>query len=602
AGAATWVSSTRLNYSGTWDLAELDVTLQNIVQTSIENSVLTVNGRSLHIQLQSPSNGSLQIRLTYDWVRIESPSEMIDLFDRPNDGGGILTAQWTVTQDHTFAAYRIYLRAGSNWTTAPTSADLLSTTWDARLPDWTRVTAELNSYNGQPLVDGTPYWAVIVIEYPDGSIGEPSTPIGPATPTDEVPAPPVWADGGPVPYDEGGQDGDLFLEWAPCTELDAAVTRFWPSHQPINGNPLGLPRSIDLAHEAGNNTTINPPGGAGHPFWIAFTCVDESGQHDPENATVIGPIVPTGGIDDGTAPLPIEDIDAWDTPNDEGGRINVSWTVNLEEDCSWYTIFATPVVSDTPPDWADDADIARIVVPCSFRNSDTNTIEVLIDEIGGAYLIDLMPYWITVVASDNWGSVDHWNVTWVQAFSIQNTVGVDPPPRVENLQAWDHPDDDGTAIDVQWSPSTVDDFAFYVVWASEHPVENVAIKWMECEENPSDCGLLVIHQQRQSWNGPMNIILEKASYGGNSLNEATASDIVPNKPIWVTVTIHDIKGNAFLTNLGEHMTLVTPIDNSGDIIAPDRLPEPNVEDRPSDTGDGLLVTFSTSDASDLDHY
>ena len=56
AGAATWVSSSYLNYSGTWDLAELDTNLQNIVQTSIENSVLTVNGRSLHIQLQSPAH------------------------------------------------------------------------------------------------------------------------------------------------------------------------------------------------------------------------------------------------------------------------------------------------------------------------------------------------------------------------------------------------------------------------------------------------------------------------------------------------------------------------------------------------------------------
>ena len=611
-GAATWVSSTRLNYSGTWDLAELDLNLQTMVQNAISNSVLTTSGRSLHLQLQSPSNGSLEVRLTYDWIRSESPSEMIDLFDRPNDGGGILTAQWTVTQDHSFAAYRIYLRADSNWTTPPTATDLLSTTWDARLPDWTRVTAELNSHNGQPLVDGTAYWAIIVIEYPDGSIGEPSSPFGPATPTNEVPTPPEWAAGGPVPYEEGGQDGDLFIEWAPCTELDASVTRFWPSHQPINGNPIGLPRSFELAHDAGNNTTISPPGGAGHPFWVAFTCVDESGQHDPENATIIGPIVPTGGIDDGTAPLPIQDIDAWDTPDDEGGRINVSWTANLEDDCSWYTIYAAPVVSDTPPDWADDAEVAQIVVPCLPRPGPgpgqgqqgefNNTYNVIIDEIAGAYLIDLMPYWITVVASDNWGNVDHWNVTWVQAFSVQNTIGVDPPPRVEDLQAWDHSGDDGTAIDVQWAPTTVNDFAFYVVWASEHPLENVAIKWMECEENPSDCGLLVIQQQRQSWNGPINIVLETALYGGNSVSEATASEIISNQPIWVTVTIHDIKGNAFLTNLGEHMTMVTPIDNSGDIIAPDRLPEPVVVDRPDDSGDGLLVSYSISDASDLDHY
>ncbi len=607
-GAATWVASTRLNYSGTWDLAELNPNLESTVQTAILNSVLTTAGRSLHLQLQSPSNGSIEVRLTYDWVRSETPSEMVDLFDRPNDGGGILTAQWTVTQDHSFAAYRIYLRADSNWTTPPTSAELLSQTWDARLPDWQRVTAELNSHNGQPLVDGTPYWAIIVIEYPDGSIGEPSSPIGPATPTNEVPAPPAWASGGPVPYEDGGQDGDLFLEWAPCTELDASVTRFWPSHQPINGNPMGLPRSFELAHDAGNNTTLSPPNGVGHPFWVAFTCVDESGQHDPENATVIGPIVPTGGIDDGTAPLPIEDIAAWDTPDDEGGRINVSWTPNTEEDCAWYTVYATPVVSENPPDWADDADIARIVVPCLPRSGpgqgtdNISTYEVVIDEIAGEPLTDLMPYWITVVASDNWGNADDWNVTWVEAFSVQNTVGVDPPARVEDIQAWDHPEDDGTAIDVQWAPSTVDDFDFYVVWASEHPLDNVAFKWMECEETPSSCGLLVIEQQRQSWNGPMNIVLESALYGGDSLLESTASDIIPNQPIWVTVTIHDIKGNAFLTNLDNHMTLVTPIDNSGDIIAPDRLPTPLVVDRPDDSGDALLVSFEESDASDLDQY
>ena len=50
------------------------------------------------------------------------------------------------------------------------------------------------------------------------------------------------------------------------------------------------------------------------------------------------------------------------------------------------------------------------------------------------------------------------------------------------------------------------------------------------------------------------------------------------------------------------MTLVTPIDNSGDIIAPDRLPTPLVVDRPDDSGDALLVSFEESDASDLDQY
>ena len=100
----------------------------------------------------------------------------------------------------------------------------------------------------------------------------------------------------------------------------------------------------------------------------------------------------------------------------------------------------------------------------------------------------------------------------------------------------------------------------------------------------------------------MNIVLESALYGGNSLEESTASDIIPNQPIWVTVTIHDVKGNAFLTNLNNHMVLVTPIDNSGDVIAPDRLAAPLVVDRPNDSGDALLVSFDESDASDLDQY
>ncbi|MEE2758733.1 MAG: hypothetical protein VYA86_02000 [Candidatus Thermoplasmatota archaeon] len=589
--AATWVSSSRLNYSGTWDLAALNPNLQNSVQMAIENSPLTAEGRSLHIQLQSPQNGTLEVRLTYDWVRSESPSELIEIYDRPQDGGGVLVAQWTVTQDHTFYAYRIYLRPDSNWTSPPTSADLLGSTWDARFSNWQRTSAELETHAGQPLVDGTPYWAVIVIEYPDGSIGEPSMPIGPATPTDEVPNPPSWADAGPLPDELDGEDGDLFVEWAPCTELDSDVTRIWTSPNPIT-DALGLMDSIEVSSEAGNNTSISLQ--EGRPYWVALTCVDEGGQHDPANATVIGPVVPTGGIDDFTAPLPVEDIAAWDTPDDEGGQINVSWTPNEEEDCAWYTIFATPAVSETPPVWADDAEIASIIAGCSTNGT-------TISEIGGQPLVDQQPYWITVVASDKWGNVDHFNITWVSTYSEQNNIGIVPPPRVENLVAWDHPNDTGNAIDVQWTPTDVTDFAFYIVWASEHPLGDVIFKWNDCKDTPSACGLMRITQQSQGFDQPMMVKMESAMYG-DSLQSSTPSSIIPNQPLWVTVTIHDVKGNAFLTGLTDHMVMVTPIDNSIDQMAPDRLDEPEVTDRPDDNGDGLLVWYEESDASDIDYY
>ena len=587
-GAATWVASTRLNYSGSWDLAALNSNLQTTVQVAIDNSVLTSMGRSLHIQLQSPVNGSLEVRLTYDWVRTESPSEMIDLFDRPEDGGGTLIAQWTVTQDHSFNAYQIYLRPNSNWTSAPTSSDLLGTTWDGRYTNWQRDTIELNSHAGQPLIDGVPYWAVVVIEYPDGTIGEPSDPIGPAIPTNEIPMPPEWANAGPF---LDGDDGDLFIEWSPCTELDADVTRIWASPTPIS-NAVGLLDYVELANDAGNNTSLSLE--EGRPYWVALTCVDESGQHDPENATIVGPVVPTGGIDDGIAPDPVSDIAAWDTPDDEGGRINVSWTPNTENDCAWYTIFATPVVSEEPPLWADDAEIAAIVPDCEINGT-------IISKIGESIIIDQQLYWITVVASDKWGNVDHFNLTWVSVFSVQDNLGINPPPRVEGLMAWDHPDDDGTAVDVEWTPTGVDDFAFYVVWASEQPLNDVAIKWVECIDDPSACGLMQIPQQSQTFDGQMQIVVETALYG-ETLETSTPSEIIPGKPIWITVTIHDIKGNAFLTRLSDHMVLVTPIDNSADQIAPDRIEGLEVEDRPNDNGDGLWVWFEESQASDIDHY
>ncbi len=588
-GAATWASSVRVNYSGSWDLAALDSNFLVMFQNAIDSGSLSNMGRAMQVQLQSPRDGALEIRLTYDWVRSESPSEMIDLYDRPDDGGSVLVAEWTVTQDHSFAAYRLYLREGSNWTSPPTSADLLSESYAARIPDWTRTTVEIDTLAGFQLSKTTPYWAVVAIEYPDGSIGEPSAPFGPATPTDEIPMPPEWAEAGPS---AGGADGDLYVEWAACISMDIFSTRMWASPDLIT-DAVGLAGELDLAHSQGNSTVLILE--EGRPYWIALTCVDESGQHDPANATIIGPVVPTGGLNDWTPPAPIANIDAFDTPEDEGGRITVTWSPNEEEDCAWYTIYISEQVTDSVPDNATSAEISTIISDCAANGT-------IITEIGGVPLVDGRPYWITVVAADKWGNEDLLDVTWVNATSIQdNSGGIDPPPRVENLAAWDHPDDDGTAIDVEWMSTNVDDFSFYVVWTSEHSVADVAMKWVECEDDPAACGLLVIRQQRHGLSEMMRVNVTTALYG-DSLADSTASPISPGEPLWVTVTIHDVKGHAFLTRLSDNMVQVTPVDNRGDVIPPDRLGAPEVWDRPDDSGDGLMVKFALSSASDLDHY
>ncbi|MBT6644566.1 MAG: hypothetical protein HOB52_02030, partial [Euryarchaeota archaeon] len=69
---------------------------------------------------------------------------------------------------------------------------------------------------------------------------------------------------------------------------------------------------------------------------------------------------------------------------------------------------------------------------------------------------------------------------------------------------------------------------------------------------------------------------------------------------YVTVTVHDIKGNVFLTDLVQ--AIVTPIDNLNDEVAPDRLQDLQLFDKPADDGTALLLDFNLSDDGDVESY
>ena len=237
-----------------------------------------------------------------------------------------------------------------------------------------------------------------------------------------------------------------------------------------NSDVVGLtPIGPDLNSQS-NSTVLQLE--KGRPYWIGLTCVDEGGQHDPANATIIGPVVPTGGINDGIPPAPVENISAYDTPDDGGGRVTVEWSPNNEEACAWHTILVRPSRDEVAPTNAEDFANATIVPDCTTNST-------IISDWGGEPLIDNTLYWVTVVAFDAWGNGDLGNVTSVQVAPEKNQHGSDPPPRVENLSAWDHPNDTGNAIDVSWNASTVDDFGYYVVWASNQPVDDLAIVWSQ---------------------------------------------------------------------------------------------------------------------------
>ena len=603
-GAWVWAESQSLNYSGSWDLASMNPAIENGFQEAISNLAPGSTVAQVHLQMQTPQNGTIQVRITYDWERVEVPTEMTSLIDRPNDGGGVLEASWLPAEDAAWRAYRLYVwDSTDNPDWEPTIEELSELSTYMYIPFWSQTTATVITADDDgvpaPLSEDREYRAAVAIEYPDGSVGVPMAWPDSATPTDEVPYPPEWLTAEPV---SGGSAGTVYLEWSSCMEYDPDRTRIWAVQQPIT-SAIALSGGIDVAFGAGNSTVLQLE--PGKTFWFAAVCVDEAGQFDAANAIVVGPVVTAGGLDDGIPPAPITGTTAVDAPDDEGGRILVTWTPNDEEDCTFHTVYALPASGFQPPTTVDGWPVAEYVLDCT-------TSEIVIDSMGDSPLISGIVYWIGVVASDDWGNENLDDVLVVDATPLSNVAGAgQPPPRVLGLNAWDHPDDDGTAIDIMWNRSLAPDFSHYIIWVSEYPLNDLTEIWdkhpdaadvdRHCGDDPASCGLIEIDQRQIGGAFQLQITVTSALYG-NTVSDLTSEAIRPSIPLYVTVTTHDILGNVHLNDMDEHMVLVSPLDNRGDISPPDRLSPPLLQDRSPDDGDGMLVTFPESDASDIGEY
>ena len=593
-GAWVWAQSVSLNYSGSWDLTSMNPNIQASFQSAISNLAPGTNSAQVHIQMQSPQNGSLQVRITYDWERVEVPTEMTSFIDRPNDGGGVLKATWLPAEDAAWYTYRLYVwDSTDNPDWVPSQEDLDEFSTYIEIPYWSQTTTTITSAdhdgNEVMLSDDREYRAAIAIAYADGSVGLPTPWEDSATPTDEVPFPPEWLSAEPV---SGGTPGTILLDWSACTELDPDRTRIWAVQYPIT-NAIALTDHIDVSYAAGNNTVLQLE--QSKTYWFAAVCVDEAGQFDAANATIFGPVVTAGGLDDGIPPASITDTSAEDAPNDEGGRILVTWTPNSEEDCTYHTVYILPASGLQAPSTVDGWPVATYVTDCT-------TGEVVIDSIGESTLQNGVVYWIGVVASDDWGNENLDDVLVVEATPMSNVAGQgQPPPRVEGLSAWDHPEDDGTAIDILWNRSLAPDFSHYVIWVSDYPLNDLTDLWERCSDDLAGCGLLEIDQRQIGGALQLEITVTTALYG-STVDTLSPQTIVPLTPLYVTITTHDILGNVHLTDMSDHLVLVAPLDNRGDISPPNRLAAPMLEDRAPDDGDGLFVTFPESDASDLGEY
>jgi hypothetical protein len=592
-GAAVWAKSVSLEYDVTLNLSD-DPNLLSALQDAVDNGQLYNNTRHISLQLFSPTNGSLEARLTYDYVRTDTPVAMQGMVDRPDDGGGVLTASWSLVHDEDFARYLVFLNDGP-WATPPTELQLLGQSPDKAISLHSRLTADIETANGVPLVDGTDYYAVVVAEYTDGRWGKVSAPFGPASPSDEVPGAPLWATASAM--GSNGDDGDIELEWARCTALDLATTNVYVSTTPML-DALGRTPFTSYAPNEGNQSTIKQTPGV--PVWIGFTCVDQVGQENLSNVTVVGPVVPTGELNDNDAPDPILGTQLSDVPEDEGGRLAVSWNLSAADDCAFYTVFmklGNHVPEDGGLTSVEGYSQAAVVNPCDVN-------ETIVSSLDGVPLIDGQEYTVGVVAYDVWLNGNTENVLLDVASPLQNIVGQGgTPPRITTLMAYDHANDDGTAIDVVWEPSTIEDFASYTVWVSNAPVEDLSLAYAAFGNNPDACGCFSFNKQ---WiderTNPIELTLSTALLvpSGGLLSDGAPGLIQPNVELFVAVTVHDLKGNVHLTELTQ--TTVTPIDNINDNTAPSRLTDITLVDRPNDDGSALLLSFELSEADDAWEY
>jgi len=592
-GAAIWASSQRLLYDVTLDLSD-DPALGMNLQSAVDVAPLYDNTRHVTLRLLSPANGSLEARLVYDYVRNDTPVVLEDLVDRPDDGGGALTASWSLVHDEDFARYLIFLNEGP-WSSLPTEASLMSQTPDKAISLHSRLSSEVETANGVPLQDGVEYYGVVVVEYTDGRWGEVSTPFGPASPSNEVPRPPAWATATPAEGDDN--DGDLDLEWARCTALDLASTNVYVATTPFT-DVYGMSPVASYQPNQGNLSTL--PLTPGVPVWMGWTCVDASGQENLSDVTVVGPVVPTGELNDNQAPDPIEGTRALDVPDDEGGRIRVEWNASTAEDCAFYTVYMIPWDNT-----ADDLDNPMSVAYFSQATviNDCDTTSAVINQLDGLPLTDGRTYAVGVVAFDAWLNGDIDTVNIVLATPMQNIIGQGgTPERISNLLAFDHGNDDGTAIDVVWEPSQVDDFASYTVWVADRAVTDLRALHAITGTDDSTCGCFSFNKQWiDEQTNPIELTLSTALYtDGNALTEGEPGLIRPGIELYVAVTVHDLKGNVHLDDLTQ--ATVTPVDNLNDIVAPERLSTLSLVDRPNDDGSALLLSFDLSEASDLDHY
>ncbi len=452
---------------------------------------------------------------------IPGPITTLVAQDTPNDDGGSIDLDWSAYSappdtDH----YNVY-RATSSFTNVG-SATLVGTVNDPAT----------KAYADATTTDGVDYWYAVTAVDTAGNEDPNVTPAGPVQSLNDLPPPAITV---LVAQDTPGDTGgSIDLDWSAYSPpADTDHYNIYRSTSSFTN--VGSATLLGTVSDPGTKTYTDATTTDGVDYYYAVTGVDVVGNEDP-NVTPAGPVQSRDNI----PPLPITTLVAQDTPNDDGGSIDLDWSAySPPADADHYNVYRST---------SSFTDVGAATLIGTVANPATKTYT-------DATTTDGVDYYYAVTAVDVTGNED---ASVTPAGPVQSVNNL-PPPAITSLTAQDTLNDDGGSIDLDWSgyvaPADTD---HYNVYRASSSFTNV---------------------------GTATLIGTVANPATQSYTDTTTTD---GADYYYAVTAVDVAGNE-----NPNVTSVGPVQ-SLDNMAPAAPTDVAAADTPSDQGGSITVTWTKS--------
>ncbi len=320
----------------------------------------------------------------------------------------------------------------------------------------------------------------------------------------------------------GNNYGSFSLIWDDNTDGDLPSPIIFADAFDIDGDASGL---YDIVYCGGNHVTV-----------LKDTYIDEE------------------------APSPVQNVRAYDNPDDNGGSIILEWNSYSVSDFDHYNIYLalSPLV-----------DVSGMTP--EFTINDMSKTQYEITTYLGQPLSNNESYHIGITAVDTSG---HENTLVQDAGPVKPEDNL-PPAMITGLSAYDTPDDEGGSITVEWDKSNDPGFGHYNVYVNSYqPFAFLS------GANPE---VKISNQDTTS--------VEITTVNMNVLNNG--------QDYYVAVTAVDMGGNEDIDNFAQLTNPVQPKDN----VAPALVDLVKFTDVGSDTGGELYLEWGPlMNLDDFSHY